>query len=425
MRRMKDTFTGAFKTVSRHFDSMSCRQDELWRARWPKGKLASFKSSAMRDPIAPGKVKFMIKAEGSPDEPERPRGIQGYHTLATQEHMGPTTLFLQKAVCATFQNFPLGDGIDATIASGMNGREIAQWMERCIARGVVAFYERDGKNWDSSIRREHLEMKCDLYELIDRRLAEFCRDGIKVSGFKAFKEGVLRYVLDGTVKSGHNDTSLGSGILDVGFAYEGLLQNGLSGSILVTGDDLLVAVYSDFDAAAVGSTEATFGIVPKFRKLYNPKDASFASGIFLPNRSEWVFLPKPGRLLAKLFWADSKPSKKNLAAYQRGVALGLMPTCGTLPLIRVLLRKFSGDGPVIASRKGEAFRAQDVQWDDNIWLLMADRYTIPAFALRECESWMETLPAVPLLLRHPVLDRILEVDLASLADREVDERFSL
>jgi hypothetical protein len=34
---------------------------------------------------------------------------------------------------------------------------------------------------------------------------------------------------------------------------------------------------------------------------------------------------------------------------------------------------------------------------------------------------METLPAVPLLLRHPVLDRMVEVDLASLADREVDE----
>jgi hypothetical protein len=114
---------------------------------------------------------------------------------------------------------------------------------------------------------------------------------------------------------------------------------------------------------------------------------------------------------------------KNLAAYQRGVALGLMPVCGTLPVVRVLLRKFATPGDSLATMKGYAFRAQDVDWADSIWQTLADRYCLPVFALRECEEWLESLPAEPLLLRHPVLDRMVEVDNASLEDRDLDEAY--
>jgi len=42
------------------------------------------------------------------------------------------------------------------------------------------------------------------------------------------------------------------------------------------------------------------------------------------------------------------------------------------------------------------------------------RYGLTAADIANCEVWLASLPREPLLLKHPVLTRLMEVDLADI-----------
>jgi hypothetical protein len=46
------------------------------------------------------------------------------------------------------------------------------------------------------------------------------------------------------------------------------------------------------------------------------------------------------------------------------------------------------------------------------------RYDLTYSQIEKCEAWLKTLPAKPLILSHPVLDRIVEVDMVGVEERE-------
>jgi hypothetical protein len=385
---------------------------ETWLNKWCKGKQTAILHSQRYDQVRAANVKAMIKWEVYSKLPTKARLIQFYVNLATQAEFAPLFSAVQKVICSRFRQCPIGD-IDITMASGMTASDIGQWMRSCSARGATRWYERDGKNWDSTMGRMAAEFKRALYSLCDPRLSDFVESCEKVKAFMCLPAGIFRYVVEYTVKSGHNDTTLGNNIINAAITFAVFKRLGVPCSILVAGDDLLVACYGDVDCGVVMEMEREYGIVPEARVFDHPWQTSFISGIFMDDKDEWYFTPTPGRLLHRLWWTANPPAAKDVDAYRRGVALGLLPTCGSIPIIRVLLRKFEGSGRVGKSDKGYTFRSSEYGAVDFVEA-MSRRYGLSPRDILECESWMESLPAEPLMLVHPVLDRMLEVDEADI-----------
>lgn len=412
-------YEGIMPEVKRHYEWLSTPGRDGWMAHWSGGKRKMIEQSIVKDVPKPSAVKILVKGEGAPEKQSRARGIQGPINMASQAVHGPSVWYAQKAFCKVLNRKDMGFGIDVTIASGMNSKDIGEWMDYVSSRGALSFYECDGKSWDSTINAKHLAFKIHLFSILDPIMAAEIAKGVKVKGFGKFKEGVLRYTLENTVKSGHNDTSLGNGIIRSALSFEIFRILRVRCSILVTGDDLVVACYDDFSCAEAERLELSLGIVPVARKIESASNVSFASGIFIINRGSWQFLPKPGRLLSRLWWADRAPSKKQTSAYCRGVSLGLLPSCGGLPIIGTWLKKFLGSGMALESKKGYLFKGNYIDWDERVLDTFSARYLLPKASIADCETYLNSLPAEPLILIHPVLTRIVEVDTAELHDRWV------
>ena len=387
-----------------------------WLEKWALGKQQSIVISRRYDELLPAKAKAMVKWEVYSKLPTKARLIQFYRNLATQAEFAPEFTAAQKAICAVFLDFHVGHGIDVTFASGMKASEIADWMNRCVSRGARWFYERDGKTWDATMGPMHARFKEKLYETLDQRLADFARSCDRIKAFLKTPAGLFRYKVAYTVKSGHNDTTLGNSIINAAIAYCALKRAGVRASIIVAGDDLLVCAYDEVSCEQLVALERDYGIIPEARVFTSFERTSFISGIFLSDDERIYFTPTPGRLLRRLWWSVNPPSKKNLAAYQRGVVLGLLPTCRDIPIIRFWLRRYEGSGRIGRSDKGYVFRTSEYDIGA-LWRAFEVRYNLSRYELEDCENWLMRLSADPQILVHPVLDRIIAIDEADISER--------
>jgi len=411
-------FLHAFSGYDAHYLMHPMLEWINWFSKWPGNKQRAFNHSRATEDVLPGRVKAMVKREVNHKLPTKARLIQFYQTLATQAEFGPEFYALQKVVSGVFRRKRMGD-IDVTFASGMNPTELGAWMEDVLADGALMFYERDGKNWDSSMQKEHADFRRGFYSHFDTRLAEFAGSCDKVKGMAVLPGGVLRYSVNYTVKSGHNDTTLGNSLVNAAIAYAAFKKAGIPASILVAGDDLLVATYEFVDVAQIIGLEARYGITPEAQTFVEFERVSFISGIWMSDRERIGFMPQPGRLFARLWWTVSPPPAKKLEQYLRGVARGLAGVVGTIPILRHWVQSFDTAGSCIASDKCYIFRNQVLIFDrDEIYGSFYRRYGLERGELDECEAWLRTVPRCPVFLRHRVLSRIMEVDLADIKDRE-------
>jgi len=387
-----------------------------WLSKWVLGKRLAILWSRRYEALLPAKAKAMVKWELYSKLPTKARLIQFYRNLVTQAEYAPEFTAAQKAMCGVFNRCDMGNGIDITFASGMKASDIAAWMKWCVDRGAKWFYERDGKTWDATMGAMHARFKSRLYENYDLRLANFVRSCEKVKAFLTSAAGIFRYSVAYTVKSGHNDTTLGNSIINAAIAFSAFRRLGVRCSIIVAGDDLLVCCYDEIDCATVVAMEREYGIIPEARVFTSFARTSFISGVFLNDSDEIYFVPTLGRLLRRLWWTVSPPSKKNADAYRRGVSLGLLPVCKDIPILRIWLRKFEGEGRIGRSDKGYIFRTSEYSIN-SLWDSLEVRYGVSRSELEECETWLESVPAGPFIISHPVLDRILAVDEADIDKR--------
>jgi len=337
--------------------------------------------------------------------------------MATQAVFGPTFFALQHALCDFFFHRDVGGGVDVTIACGLNSISLGQWMARVTCRKLWGFYERDGRNWDATMARIHHDLKMLVYRAVGADFARFAEAGFTVQGAHLSPAGWLRYVVSGTVKSGHNDTTLGNSLVNAFILCEALWALAVPASVLVMGDDALVALYAPACLETFKKAESSLGIVPIARIFHSPFDVSFISGIWLPSRTGFGFAPKPGRLVARLYWTVRPPPKRFRQAYLNGVSRGLQPVCAGLPLVRAFLARFDDGGSVRTDGKPSTYAKVGVRWHDRIVDHFAARYRVSVSDILHCEAWLQTLPAVPAFLVHPVLDALMAVDLAELSAR--------
>jgi hypothetical protein len=187
----------------------------------------------------------------------------------------------------------------------------------------------------------------------------------------------------------------------------------------VAGDDLLVATYRPYDFAAVKCIESQFGIRPDARAFTSPEDVSFTSGVFVLAGPRYSFIPKPGRLLAKLWWTVGDVAPRDYAAYRRGVSLGLLPTNKDVPVVRAFLYPYSGPGRVITSSRG--FKYHGVEVSGNFWPWFLRRYHTTRRDVDRLEAIVHSLAHQCVLLVDPLMEHIVEVDVGGLESRELVE----
>lgn len=391
---------------------------DTWEDRWPMAKLRDMWASFWVDEYRPDRVSAFVKREGGHKAPTKARLIQANPNYRTQMHAARQHATFQKALClvCSVEGYEIYSGIFITVGSGLNSAELGRWMD--ITSAVSShYYERDGKNWDSTMQLIHHEVKLSFMRACDPTLADSVDDARVVVGAYSRRGSRFRYKLVGTVKSGHNDTTSGNSLINSLILAECMLRLGLKGRIIVAGDDALVGVTTDFDVGSFMSAEASFGIIPEAAKFSSPADVSFISAIWLPSRSGYLFVPVLGRLLARLWWTTNPPSQRRLTDYQFSVAAGLRPAVGCIPLYREFLAACPRVGQLIETGKWLGYKHAFAPADDWTYQSIMDRYGFGVGEMGACADFLSTLDMAPAIISHPLVDRILARDLC-----EIDER---
>jgi len=429
---------GAAVVLRRHAARLLVNLPELylgvdeWLQRWSQVRRAAIARSLATELVLPDRVKSFVKRElhshATGAAPTKARLIQGYATLATQERFARQFYGLQKSLFAE-PFIDMGAGLTVTYASGMNPDQIGWWLGEAMARAGpgCSFYERDGKNWDSTMSLHHMVLKEQYYRLVPG-LFEFAMACHDVKGVAGRGEFAIKYSLMGTTKSGHNDTSLGNSIVNAGIMLACAAHMDLRGHIIVAGDDALMVVAGglDWSLARFTTLEAECGIIPEAGKFYDYRDVTFISLCFMRAESgDILAYPKPGRILARLGWTVRRVPRKLRPSYVRAVVLGMMGMYADTPLMKEFLDamvRSVGWGPI----DWRVLRYIDSYQVLQGWGLRRDRrvseaellrrYDLPDGCLRGLLKILSSIRGTG-LLRHSVIDAVVAFDMSDAAAR--------
>lgn len=399
---------------------------DAWADRWSESKRKQIDYSVRDDCPQPWKVKCMVKRECGHKKPSKARCIQFYPNLSTQEMYARETASLQKSWCAFMRRArvdPKNPNMRVTFSSGMNAAQLGDWATEVLKDyDEPWFYERDGKNWDATMGEQHHKLKFRCYKMAGADYVQFAEKASKVSGLGVFGDNVLRYTLEFTTKSGHNDTTLGNNIVNAAITCSSL--RGKKCDILIAGDDLLVVVEGEIDGREIAEEESKYGIVPEARVFRSIEDASYISGLFAITEQGVKFLARPGRMLANLFWTVKPPSLKpeKLRAYQRGVAKGVLPTMSCVPVVGPWLRQVGDDGPTIQDRSRRVYTyGAEVKADFEPWFTR--RYGLTQADIKEATDLLVNTCGERCFVNCHALETICAIDFADLEEREENGEF--
>lgn len=388
-----------------------------WLSKWPKARRNAFNLSERTDLLLPGLVKSFIKREVML-KLTKARLIQGYFNLWTQARCAPEFVGFQKALAVTLSvdtPYEIYPGVFLSMASGANNAAIGRWMDEAVrSHSDCHFIECDGKSWDATMQRDHHKVKSDLMAKCDPQLAHFVDSCFKVVG-TVFGDGEkFRYTLDGTVKSGHNDTTSGNTLINGLIHAQACCDMGLKASIIVAGDDMLAVVQGKPSAELYAAEVASYGVNPELRVFNDVSDVSFISGCWLYDRVKHVFCPQLGRLLARLWWTTSPPHGKQLLNYRYSVAVGLYATCAELPMYREFLSDVAGAKLIPIDKHKFSPYVEHVA-HGSVMDALQERYSLSAHDINQFRFFL--LHARGNFLKHPVADAIMERDLCDIMDR--------
>jgi len=417
-----EMFLAAVAEVQVDYFSYKYQNSTTWLAKWPLAKQLQFLQSMLFDHERPEWVRSFVKWEilSSLSWPTKARLIQGYSNLVSQLLSGPLVSSLQAVLSHHVRHLRLNEYVDLTFACGLDAAGMVSWAER--VQGAVGYYERDGKTWDALVQHKHFLYRDMIYRFFDPELADIMAKSVDVAGIVRGRSGFLSYRVAGTVKSGHNDTTLWNSILNGIIAAHAFTELRVRASVIVTGDDMLAAVYDIVHPESVAQLERDCGVNPEFRMFKAVYSASFVSAVWVNDGVKIGFIPKPGRLFARLWWSVKPPPRSRMAQHLNSIALGLYPACQDVPIVKIWLRKaMNGMQSVDTGRDWwRDFGSSDQKFSPGIYNFFALRYDVTVEQLYECESFLEALPFEAGLVVHPVLTRVIEVDLADVKDRVMD-----
>lgn len=386
----------------------------------------------------------MIKKEvtpvpfSKPAKPKKARGIQ----FMTNERSAYEYAEQQSAMCdalaqATAHEIEYrGMRVLLRYSAAMTPTEIAAFAdesERIRAQYPCSFIdERDGKNWDANVQRAHRVALANWYGTFSGTLQKIAMAAIKVKGTYCSGGVKITYEVNGTVKSGHWDTSSGNGALNLEItitAIEGLAPHLRPVRVrgLIMGDDLLVWVYFDkmVDpqeyARAMNGRESAAGIHPVRGVFKDILNVSFCSmGFYWTVDGTLAVVPKLGRMFAKLFWTVTPLAGRNPARLASTIAHAMYPIYKDFKPMRVFLKRHMRVAPI------------ELAVLDTVPYVMRHEFNPrwPLILWKECNHvkyglFDDSLDEFTELMRtdfmggvyHPVIDLMLEQDLSDPPER--------
>jgi hypothetical protein len=178
---------------------------------------------------------------------------------------------------------------------------------------------------DGSVQRAHLEAQYELYDHLSSRMAAHARATERFYG--VVKHGgyaTLYYTGRYTVKSGAQDTSSGQTTRRLDLLVRCFVHFGVSELRgFVFGDDVwLLVTGGDLPSVeAVRLEQCRAGWKTKGVYVANVESSEFLASVFVPDvAGGYAMVPKPGRLLAKLFWTVRNVPPRRRASYIKQVA---------------------------------------------------------------------------------------------------------
>jgi hypothetical protein len=318
----------------------------------------------------------------------------------------------------------------------MTPEEIGQFATESEARRSVYISsyidERDGKNWDANVQVAHREAVIGLYRTVSPELADQASKQLRVKGTYR-KDGIrVTYEVNGTVKSGHWDTSSGNAALNIEITAQALAS--LPGAVrpveargLVMGDDLLLWVYFDHRveaheyASAMTAAERGLGINPVRGIFSEVLNVSFCSmGFYWTNDGQLVALPKIGRCFAKLFWTVTALAGRCPARLASTIAHAFLPAFGTYRPMREFLKYHARAPPLECEctdalpyvlREHQLPRTRGVRWHE----CNVVKYGIPPDALEDMGEMLASVGCG--VVSHAVVSEMIRQDCSDPPER--------
>jgi len=391
--------------------------------------------------LQPGATMSFPKVEKS-NFSDKGRLISAHANAVTAQHLKAKFLAIQYAQKQVMDGSLArinGVRVGILASSGKNAFELGAEFAAILAIGVLLYYERDFKRFDSSNQWIHLLLKCRCWrkavgpEMVQwlTQLANTTRGRCTVKRDK-IESLTYKFAVRGTVKSGHNDTSSGNTQVNAMATVEAVVRARIHSITFIVGDDALVCCLEKTTQEQIDTmmkVERSVGHMPEGRSFAEPWQVTFASGRFYPLKDGgWVFGPLIGRLLTRLWWSKSSMSEKQRQRWLKTVAMGLKGVCGGLPVLGSLV------GPAADLRVNQLdevererlcdadqghFKTGDqvAHYGPEIWGYVAKIYGVSEDDLRVADKLVRAYALVPCLLKHRVLEVIVAHDLADLMDR--------
>jgi hypothetical protein len=376
------------------------------------------------------KVELLPKtlSESVNKEPKA-RLIQGRHDALTAK-AGPWFHALGKAIGRALDGsgrFLYGPGRDA--------EEIGEWYERQLSLGLRP-WPADANEWDASQGPGPVTTWArDVRALHPNRgvaavIAQREASGLRPTPGRTKHE--VRYSLSWEVRSGDGDTSAGNSVCHAK-AWCYLLdraaetQPALSGvAVAIAGDNSLAMFPPQVGRGQVSEFYRSFEQLGYVLRLEGRGgdiyDGEFCSGrLWRVGERSWVYAPKIGRILSKTFWMLNPPFRRDQQlGWLKSVVQSLdQPTC-FVPVLRVIVRRL-----LLELQPVEARTLPNQGILDQFRIRPKYRHHCTQHTLEQCahlyyttvaeilalEQWLELQPLMQSDLRHPLLDRIIMVDL--------------
>jgi len=327
----------------------------------------------------------------------------------------------------------------ARFSAGDNSVDLSKWFAKMYGeqRDIAA---NDMTCYDACFHQGCHKLMLDIYRQLGCDDAEACmiaRAG-QVNPIGYTRHG-LKYRVEGTMRSGAADTCLANSVVNIFMHYFALQELKLpfqKFSMAAMGDDTIVL--SSNDLTGMCDILMSLGFLPKFQRNLPLWNAVYLNMLPYPSSDGIRFAPLIGRLLARLGWSTTY--HKKWREYQYGVYKAFQSCTNHVPILRVLVKgilsKLSSQydrgyetsmefvnewrfKSVLSynyeDRKYTMLEQEPSEIVPEVWDFLSSRYGVPVAELQATEAWLETTiqksESTALVLFHPVLERLCEVDL--------------
>ncbi len=397
-----------------------------WRHNKSLARQRQIQDSIDWDEPQPHKALAHIKTAIELKRPEKGRVIQAFHNPADNYSLADSyRAFTEALVAYTDQpRHYLGMYVHARSACGLNHAQMTEQINAWLAELSLASFSiflDDVSNMDGSIQPCHLELQAQLYDALDPAMAADLRRSIRYKGMVRTRQGLVVYSANGTVRSGAQDTSSGQTTRRLDIFVRVCRSLGVRQvRAFVFGDDILAfLVGGPSNPAEFDAQHTLYGL--KCRACYVPDlcQADFLACTFVPTvDGAYAMVPKPGRLLAKLFWTWRTIPPRRLASYLHQVAEAFLPRYAGCEFLEQWLRWHMRAPVDKLWDHAPPFLQPPTHTSPMLWPeFFARRYGLPPPPL-ELISELASIPiGTTAIIAHAWSQLVQEFDLADPGDR--------